>query len=243
MAKCANTGDAALDGEGAMLTYLSEKGGLPTPTVWLAEPDLLLMDHLEDDGRMTRAAEEEAATLLAALHQIEATQFGFEYETRIGPLPQSNPWEEDWITFFGQHRLLLMARAAYEEGQLEQTLLHDIETLIARLPEWMDSPSTPRLIHGDVWGGNVLVSKGHISGFIDPAIYYADPEIELAFISLFHCFGETFFHHYAQQHPINDGFWQCRKDLYNLYPLLVHVRLYEGGYMQQVETIVRRFVG
>jgi fructosamine-3-kinase len=34
-----------------------------------------------------------------------------------------------------------------------------------------------------------------------------------------------------------------RRDLYNLYPLLVHVRLFGGHYVGQVERILARFAG
>ena len=53
------------------------------------------------------------------------------------------------------------------------------EAFAGRLPEWLDEPAAPALIHGDMWGGNVLTRNGRIAAFVDPAIYYADPEIEL----------------------------------------------------------------
>ena len=96
----------------------------------------------------------------------------------------------------------------------------------------------PSLIHGDVWTTNVLASSERITGFLDPAIYYADPEIELAFITLFNTFGRPFFQRYHELRPISTDFWEIRRDLYNLYPLLVHVRLFGGGYVGAVEQIL-----
>jgi fructosamine-3-kinase len=90
-----------------------------------------------------------------------------------------------------------------------------------------------------MWGGNVLVNDGCIAGFIDPAIYYADPEIELAFSTLFSTFGEPFFRRYSEIRPIRPDFFEVRRDLYNLWPLLVHVRLFGGGYVRQVERILK----
>ena len=94
-----------------------------------------------------------------------------------------------------------------------------------------------------MWGGNVLTREGRIAGFIDPAIYYADPEIELAFATLFGTFGDTFFARYREHRPLAPGFFDVRRDLYNLYPLLVHVRLFGGGYVGGVVRTVRRLVG
>jgi fructosamine-3-kinase len=87
-----------------------------------------------------------------------------------------------------------------------------------------------------------LPCRGRIAGFIDPAIYHADPEIELAFSTVFGTFGEPFFRRYAELRPIRPGFFEVRRDLYNLYPLLVHARLFGGGYRSQVSRIVSRFV-
>jgi fructosamine-3-kinase len=58
---------------------------------------------------------------------------------------------------------------------------------------------------------------------------------------LFGTFGDPFFRRYGELRPIAPGFFEERRDLYNLYPLLVHVRLFGGGYVGSVEGIVRRF--
>jgi fructosamine-3-kinase len=94
-----------------------------------------------------------------------------------------------------------------------------------------------------MWSGNVLTSSHKVNAFIDPAIYYADPEIELAFISLFATFGDRFFKRYAELHGIRDGFFEVRKDIYALYPLLVHARLFGGAYLEKIGQIVGRLVG
>ena len=51
-------------------------------------------------------------------------------------------------------------------------------------------------------------------------------------------FGSVFFDHYQQTQPLRPGFFECRRDIYNLYPLLVHVRLFGGNYVSSVERIL-----
>jgi fructosamine-3-kinase len=92
-----------------------------------------------------------------------------------------------------------------------------------------------------MWAGNVLCGGGRVAAFIDPAIYYADAEIELAFATLFATFGTAFFASYQRLRPLRPGFFEGRRDLYNLYPLLVHARLFGGHYVSSVEGIVQRF--
>ncbi|NTV46695.1 MAG: fructosamine kinase, partial [Chlorobiales bacterium] len=83
--------------------------------------------------------------------------------------------------------------------------------------------------------------NGKIAAFIDPAIYYAHPEIELAFITLFSTFGRHFFDAYNERSGIRRGFFEERRDIYNLYPLLVHTRLFGGHYLHSAESILSRF--
>jgi len=236
-----------LEPEGFMLRHLAEHSRLPVPAVHYGDDALLLMDLVEGGGTLTAAAEEHAAELVADLHGIAAPRYGFARDTPIGPLPQPNVESDDWIAFFRDRRLLHMARAALAEGRIDAALMAGIERLAAHLPELIGEPAPPALIHGDLWGGNILVSGGasggRIAGFIDPALYHADPEVELAFTTLFGTFGEAFFRRYGALRPLRPGFFEVRRDLYNLYPLLVHVRLFGGSYVGAVARTVRRFAG
>ncbi len=234
-------GDLAI--EAWMLRYLAAHSALPVPAVIHGDAGLLIMEYVETAGGIDADAERHAAELLAALHGITAPRFGLERDTLIGPLPQPNPEAERWIEFFARHRLVYMAGEALAAGQIPAALMHRIETFAVRLSEWLDEPPAPALIHGDMWGGNVLTRNGRIAAFVDPAIYYADPEIELAFSTLFSTFGAPFFARYGALRPIAPGFFEARRDIYNLYPLLVHARLFGGGYGAQVAGILAKFGG
>ncbi len=233
--------DAQLDVEAWMLTYLAAHSALPVPDVLHAAPDLLILTHLDTAGGLTPTAEREAADHLAALHSVTAQSFGLERATLIGGLHQPNMPADSWIAFFAEQRLLYMAEEACRAGRLPKDVTPRIEKLCGRLAAWLGEPDAPRLIHGDMWTGNVLCADGHITGYIDPAIYYADPEIELAFSTLFGTFGDTFFARYQEHRPLAPGFFEERRDLYNLYPLFVHVRLFGGSYVQSVSRTLQRF--
>ncbi|HYH20526.1 MAG TPA: fructosamine kinase family protein [Azospirillum sp.] len=232
-----------LEPEAFMLRYLAEHSRLPVPAVHHGDDALLLMDFVEGGGPLTAAAQEHAAELVADLHSITALRYGFPRGTPIGPLPQSNVEGDDWVAFFRDRRLLPMARAALDEGRIDAGLMAGLERLAARLPELIGEPAPPALVHGDLWGGNILAADGRIAAFIDPALHHADPEVELAFTTLFGTFGEAFFRRYDAIRPLRPGFFEVRRDLYNLYPLLVHVRLFGGSYVGAVARTVRRFIG
>ncbi len=232
---------SGLDLEGYMLRYLGEHSRLPVPAVLHAEERLLLMTYVEADGGLTAAAQADAADLLADLHAITDESFGFDKDTVIGGLDQPNPRTTSWLAFFRDQRLLYMGREALRAGRLPGTLMGRLETLAGRLRRWLDDGSPPSLVHGDMLTGNVLCKGGRIAAFIDPAVYYADAEIELAFSTLFGTFGEAFFDRYREHRPLQPGFFEARRDLYNLYPLLVHVRLFGGSYVGSVERTLRQF--
>lgn len=227
--------------EAFMLDYLARESALPVPAVLHAADDLLLIAFIETEGGLDAAAEEHAAELLAALHAKTAPAFGFERDTLIGPLPQPNPWSESWLDFFREQRLCAMGRLAHARGRLPAESLARLERFCGRLERFIETGSAPALIHGDVWGGNVLTRRGRIAAFVDPAIYYADPEIELAFSTLFGTFGEAFFARYRELRPIAPGFFEARRDIYNLYPLLVHTALFGGHYAASVDAVLRRY--
>ena len=226
--------------EGFMLGVL-KKAGLPVPEVIRADDDLLLMSWIDGGDAIDESAQIHAADLLAALHGRTQADFGFDRATLIGGLDQPNPRTASWRSFFRDHRLLYMAGEARRVGNLPARAMARIETLAARIERWIEEPPAPSLIHGDMWGGNVLVKGGRIAGFVDPAIHYADAEIELAFSTLFSTFGDAFFRRYAEHRPIRPGFFEERRDLLNLYPLLVHVRLFGGAYVQSVERTLAKF--
>jgi fructosamine-3-kinase len=241
VAKVDRKGESHLEREAYMLRYLREKSDLPVPEVYHGSETLLLMEFVEGSSHFSKEAERDAAELLAALHGVTSATYGHERNTLIGGLNQPNPPTESWTDLFREHRLLYMANVVHEAGRLPAEDLLRVERLSEKLDELIEDPNPPALIHGDVWSANVLAREDRITAFLDPALYYADPEIELAFISLFDSFGNTFLERYAEIRGIDRAFFETRRDLYNLYPLLVHTYYFGGGYLNSVRNTLNRF--
>lgn len=236
-------GNVTMEAEGWMLEYLARKTKLPVPKVYWYDSATILMEFIEGSGVMNDGVQENAAELLAGLHAIRGEFFGLERDTTTGTALLPNPYESDWVVFFREHRLLYMAREALKEGVIDAALMRKIERLAARLETYMDTSVAPGLVHGDLWGGNVLLGQGKINAFIDPAMYFADPEIELAAIRLFDTFGDPFFARYHEINPARPGFNEARQHIYSLFPLLVNARNFGRRYAEAAHDIIQRFVG
>ena len=87
----------------------------------------------------------------------------------------------------------------------------------------------------------MFLSSGRPAIF-DPAVYFGHREMEIAFTHLFGGFSPKFYAGYESVFPLEEGF-SDRRDIYNLYPLLVHVNLFGGSYAGSVMSILKRFGG
>jgi len=233
--------ERGLDVEAYMLDYLRTKSKLPVPGVYYSNEHMIIMEFIESQHSPDSATGRHAAELLAELHKIRADSYGLEQDTLIGFLRQPNAQSKDWVEFFAQNRLLYMAGEALKENKVDKKFMKQAEKLAGKLSGYIKSPNPPSLIHGDVWGGNILSMNGRIRAFLDPAIYYADPEIELAFIRVLNTFEAEFFTRYHEISPIKPGFFEERADIYSLYPLLVHTRLFGTSYARKAQRILDKF--
>ncbi len=182
---------------------------------------------------------EDFAVSLAGLHRHTAISFGLDHDNYIGSLPQHNTRHDSWVDFFAEERLEIQLRMAVDKGKIASSLARHFGTLFQKLHALIPAEE-PSLIHGDLWNGNVIVSPSGQGCLIDPAVYYGSREMDIAMSRLFGGFPREFYDHYNRCFPLLPC-WEERMDICNLYPLLVHVNLFGGGYLQEIKNILKRF--
>lgn len=229
-----------LHSEAMMLEFLS-KHSLPTPEVLSIQENMLITRYIKNGGGCNKVCEKQIARVLAKLHQIKGDFFGFFEDTTIGPFVQPNKASNNWINFYKDYRIDHFAKKALNEGRFSNSLYNRLIKLSTNLDQFIHPSPTPSLIHGDIWSGNVFTHQNRLLAFIDPAIYFADREIELAFIAMFGTFSQEFFKEYNRVYPIEKGFWQIRIKIYQIYPILIHILIYGSSYARQLERILDEF--
>lgn len=220
------------------LAWLAEAGALRIPQVIAASEAgeaLLVLEWIEQ-ASPRGDHDEQLGRGLALLHGRGAEAFGFERDNFIGPLPQSNRNHTSWPAFYRDERLEPLARSARD---LPREVHRDLERLYAVLEERCGPAEPPARLHGDLWAGNRITDDTGAPCLIDPAVYAGHREMDLAMMRLFGGFGARVFAAYEEAAPLAPGASE-RVALYQLYPLLVHVNLFGGGYVGQLREAIHR---
>jgi len=224
------------------LQILSGKSILKVPDViatgQFENTAFLILEHIES-GKKRSGFWNYFAEGLAQLHKNSADHFGLDHDNYIGSLHQSNRKQDNWIAFFMTERLEKQLKLARDHGRIGKAVVQSFENFYRVLPEIFPIES-PSLVHGDLWGGNYMVDKIGKPVIIDPAVYYGHREMDLGMSQLFGGFDNEFYDAYNRYYPLEKG-WQRRMDYCNLYPLMVHVNLFGGAYLNSVQSILRKF--
>ncbi len=217
---------------------------IPRPIAWEQgdshEPGFLVLEYLER-GTPVADFDERLGRGLALLHQATAPQFGFANDNYCGATTQPNPWTDDWVTFYAEHRLRHQLHLASKTRGVANADFAAFDRLLLRLDDLLATdPEPPALIHGDLWSGNQHVTRNGLPSILDPAAYYAHREAELGMMQLFGGFSPRVWAAYDEAYPLQPG-WRERLPLYELYHVINHYNLFGGGYGAQAFAIARRF--
>ena len=217
--------DARLEADG--LQRLA-RAGAPVPEVLAADRDELVMEWVSGSPDW-----EALGAALASVHRTTAEAFGYDCDNVIGSLPQSNPWTPSWGEFVAENRV----RIHLSDPAVPAPVRHRLEAASrGPLPTLLDEHRpVPSLIHGDLWSGNIVDG----SFLIDPAVSFSDREVELAFMAVFGGIPQAMWNGYLDTWPLADG-WERRRPALQLHHLLVHVRIFGGGYVRMVEDRLDR---
>ncbi len=221
-------GGAAPRTEAAMLRAM-EATGAPVPHVLEVTDTVLVLQHLAHSGSLAGAWGSLGAAL-GRLHAAHGDRYGWPTNYAFGAVTIENAWSDNWPDFWASRRLLVHA------PHIPVALGNRIDVLARDLPNRLPQRPPPSLLHGDLWGGNVLVAGHEVSGLIDPACYYGHAEVDIAMLGLFDHPTPAFF----ASHGALDAGAEARLVIYRLWPALVHLRLFGATYRPLAERLLTK---
>jgi fructosamine-3-kinase len=204
----------------------------PVPDVMGVQGDVLLLEDLGEANARSQADPalwEGLADALQRQHAARDTHYGWAEDYAFGSVPIPGGWCADWPTFWVQKRLMA------DPGALPPDIARRIEALALRLPDIL--PATPQasMLHGDLWLGNLHMTHAQ-AWLIDPACFYGHSEVDLAFL---HLFGRPH-DRFTQRHPAPEPRFELCRAAYQLWPALVHLRLFGPSYRGMVTQLLER---
>jgi fructosamine-3-kinase len=208
-------GGSSIASEAAMLRAIAA-AGIRAPAVEAEHEDVLLLEHVGHDGLFSEKAWGDIGIQVARLHARLGEEYGWPVDHKIGTVQLDNRQRRTWPVFWGEQRLASTA------ALLDRPWRERVEKLAARLDDLLPASPPPSLLHGDLWSGNILVSDGRLAALIDPACYHGDREVDLAMLTLFGTPPQSFWDGYGELDPD----WRERVPVYQLFPALVHLRLF-----------------
>lgn len=221
-------GGMAVATEAAMLRTLAG-AGLPVPAIESEHDGLLLLEHIPNDGIFSPVAWTAIGRALRRLHSRQGEGYGWPVDYRIGTVDLDNRATDDWPEFWAERRLISAAAI------LDRPWRERIAAAAGRMPSLLPEAPLPSLLHGDLWSGNILVRDGRLAALVDPACYHGHAEVDIAMLTLFDTPPDEFSEAYGAMEP---G-WPERRAAYQLFPAIVHLRLFGASYAPLVDRLLR----
>jgi fructosamine-3-kinase len=220
-------GGSQLATEAAMLRALAATG-MPAPAVEAEHDGVLLVAHVENDGLFSPHAWGDIGVELRKLHDHVGGFYGWPVDYGLGTVTLDNRESRDWPRFWGEQRLIAAA------SLLDRPWRERVYRLAARLHDLLPADPPACFLHGDLWTGNILVAGGRLAALIDPACYHGHAEVDLAMLCLFDTPPDIFWESYGALDPGAEE----RLPLYQLFPALVHMRLFGATYAPMVDRLL-----
>ena len=219
------------------LTYAAQRAdlellrevGLPVPRVWACETatldsphSYLLMEYMPGtslaDARtkfspeQSESVQTHLADLVAQLHARTGDHF------RPSAADTKKTFA-DWSTCFADAQSPMLADF-HRAAPLPPKSMKLVRRVHDRLADLLAHADKPRLIHGDLWAGNILTDGSRVTAILDPRCRYAHAEQELAYLELFKTTTATFRKRYAKTFRLDERYHACRRAIYQLYALI-----------------------
>jgi len=235
-----NTKYNAIFYEAKSLKYLNEKFPKLFPKIYYINKNLFVMQYIPNNKIKNNNSEKDLAIKISKMHQNTNDKFGFKFDTPVGGFRQPCKFQKSWVDFFEKQRLFTIFNKINSTNPMPKKINIEIEKLLKKLKDLIPDNPQSSLIHGDLWNGNMLFNNGKLVGLIDPGIYYAPKEMEIAYLKWFNAISNKFYNYYSETINFDKDFFNY-SEVYELYYSLLNVHLWDRSYIHDVERLVSKF--
>jgi len=220
------------------LSYLANITSL-VPKIKFNSNELLIIDYIENNDIKDKNYQVILAEEISKIHQNTNNRYGFQFDAQIGALKQTNEFIDNWVIFFREKRLNSIFELINNDDPMTNNINQKIEKLLKNIHNLIPNNPIPRLLHGDLWAGNILYNNGKLVGLIDPGIFFGHNELEIAYLTWFNFVNEEFLKIYSNIIPIERDYFEY-EPIYQLYYCLLNVHLWDRIYIKEVEKLLNK---
>ena len=195
----------------------------------------LIMSFIDNNNYQPSKTNDDLLDAIISLHSKKGNKYGFNFDTQIGGLQQSNYNSKNWVEFYRDRRLHYIFDLINKNQSMDKAINTKIEFLLKKMDNFIPNKPKPSLLHGDLWEGNILFKNKKFSGFIDPGSFYGHNELEVSYLRWFNpkFIDRNFLDRYNDYISI-DKYYINYEPIYQLYYSLLNVYLWDRSYIQNV---------
>ncbi len=231
----------AIESELKNLIFLQNNNLNFFPKIKVKNNKYLIIEFVENNNCKPQTTNNDLLKSIIKIHSISNRQYGFEFSTQIGGLEKINFFENNWVNFYRDKRLLPIFDLINKKNVIDLKMSNRIENLIKKIDSIIPDNPKPSLLHGDLWEGNILFHNEKFISFIDPGSFFGHNEMEVAYLRWFNpvFVDSEFLKKYNNFININNDYLDY-EPVYQLYYSLLNVYLWDNSYISDSNNLLKK---
>ena len=131
----------------------------------------LVIEYLTNDKNMPSETNLDFLKSVVKIHSVSNNLFGFDFNTQMGALEQLNFFEESWVKFYLNKRLIPIFELANKKENMGIFINEKINYIFKNIQSFIPNNPKPSLLHGDLWEGNILFKKNKFTGIYRSGLF------------------------------------------------------------------------
>ena len=201
--------------------------------------EYLVIEYLTNDKNKPTETNSDFLKSVVEIHSVSNNLFGFDFSTQMGALEQLNDFEESWVKFYLNNRLIPIFELANKKNDMGKFINEKINHIFKNIQNFIPSNPKASLLHGDLWEGNILFRRNKFTGFIDPGSFFGHNEMEIAYLRWFNpsFIDSIFLEKYNNYIKLEKNYLDY-EPIYQLYYALCNVALWDKSYIEETKKIL-----